>query len=586
MGFSHRRRRHRPFVSGLVVGLWIAPVAAAQVELTAERVAEKRAALERHCPDLDPESPIARVLVEEPVIDTHAHTFNLAHLPLEGLLYKYPLSPVVAKPLAELIDLVVDTGDLYGAPDDQSRPREAARPPSAEQRQRERELLEQVAARKDKIYDALGIDPSLDRLRYRTPPASEQEAGRRVVEEVARAVFDDGHGRASPPTPIPDTRRDWFSFLRAPLEREDEMAAALMRDHPLVDVFVHHMMDLDRVYAGWARLDPDQRLQRMAQLDAMFRDPQAPGVSRPQTRFTVAFDPFSGPAGLAQVRRGLALGAVAVKFYPPSGYRPTQNVVPPKPGYVSGSFPFLEMPRRRYHQRRQWEARYRTGRTNTGPQLDAAVLKMFRLAHGKKVPVFSHHTPVGFEAFKGYGRLMSEPCLWQEIIESIDASGSFRLVLGHAGGGAAWFGEEPWEGSFDQQAYNLCVYYPNVYCDFGYFSEALTPEGQAALALKLAELIEERKQDPSESSRRWDPEGACETRQNAPPRFPIEDKILYGSDWFLIVREQGQQKMVCDFARTLAEPALADHDPAEIAKGFFSRNALEAFPALRRPISP
>ena len=543
------------------------------------RQAQKRQHLQDSCPDLR-NADILRVLIEQPVVDTHAHLFNLAHLPIEGLLYKYPITPSMARTLTELLNMFLDTSPI-GEPGGGPPTREALAPPTEGiDEARKLKLLGRLADDRDQIYDAMDIDAPVSRRTAGTP-RSRAEQGLEVLENVSRVLVDDTYvPEPEPwtPTQIPSRGLDWSTFLSTPLEREDHMARALFADHPLVDVFVHHMMDMEHVYADRAEFDLATRLQRMQQLDTL----HAAGGG-PRTYFTVAFDPFRGPAGLDHVRKGIDDRAVAVKFYPPSGYRPSANVVPEKPRYWSRKFPFLEMPLRRHKQRKQWKSRYRNGHTDTGAALDTAVEDLFKLTHAEKIPVFSHHTPVGFESFSGYGRLMSEPCRWHEIIETMDSEKTFRLIVGHSGGGAGWIGTEPWEGSFDQQAYNLCVSYPNVYCDFGYIHEVLTAEGRAALAAKLAQLIAEGKRRRHEGlGEPSDPDAACTTTKNAPPRFAIESKILYGSDWFLVVKEKGQQEMVCSFARVFAEPALKDHHPAALAAGFFSENAYRALPRLPR----
>ncbi len=568
------------------IGLALSVAGIAHAQLPAERIEEKRQLLAAECPDLA--SGISVVLSDHVVIDTHAHTFNLGHLPIEGLLYRSRFPAALAKPLADIFERLVDESDLEDT-DDAGRPARVAGESDEKLTPEEQATL---LRERRKIYKAIrrggqapGRLPTAEQPRRAPARASEGDevAAQQILLDVSRALARDGHGAAEV-VGKEESLRGWLEFLGVPLKREDHVAWALRNDHLLVDVFVHHMMDMESVYDDRATFDLETQLERMARLDE---------INKGATRLTVAFDPFRGPGALDQVRNGIRNGAIGIKFYPPSGYRPSKNEIPPKPSYFQKQLPFVYLPlTARRAQRRQWRARYRNGHTETPEQLDNVVMSMFKLARSEDIPVFSHHTPVGFEASKAYAKRMAMPCLWREVIEALGPEAeakTFRLVLGHAGGGDAWLGKEghPWQGSpeqevgsFDQQAYNLCVYYPNVYCDFGYFPEILTDEGRAAFADRLHQLIEEREQHPERIAETWN-EDACKTKRNAPPRFKIEDKILFGTDWYMVTREKNQEQLVCGFARAFSSDVLSPEQGREIAAGFFGKNALNAFPRLR-----
>lgn len=146
----------------------------------------------------------------------------------------------------------------------------------------------------------------------------------------------------------------------------------------------------------------------------------------------------------------------------------------------------------------------------------------------------------------GYGEWMAEPRYWRPVLEKRP---DFKLVLAHSGGGDAWFGKKEWAGSFDEQAYELCLGYPGVYCDFGMSVEILTPEGKRAFKERLRSLAEAG-------------EGG----------ISIFDKIIYGSDWHMMARIEDRENLVCRFAQVFSELGL----PEEAAK-FFGRNAERAF---------
>ena len=545
--------------------LLTAPTAA---QLNRSRISDKKDLIEEQCPGLSAE--MSAVLTEHPVIDTHAHTFNLGYLPIQGLLYRSRFPRGLAEFLAGILEGMVDNSSL-GTAGGRGESVGSANDIASQLSRKDRADL---IAKKGAIYKAIrraaeetGQPDSADPL---GADLDENERARRILLDVSRTVGRDNH----PGTTVQGSEEGWLRFFGMPLKREDYVARALADDHRLVDVFVYHMMDMEHVYATETAFDFDTQLRRVQRLDTLTE-----GV----TRFTVAFDPFRGDDALSHVDKGIDAGAVAVKFYPPSGYRPSGNEIPKKPKFFMKKFPFVYLPvTARCEQRKQWASRYPQGRTEqAGADLDELVMKMFKKAHARSVPVFSHHTPVGFEASEDYGQKMAKPCFWKKVLDDSDlGNGTFRLVLGHSGGGDAWFEKEKWEGSFDQQAYNLCVYYPNVYCDLGYFSKILKKRGKEVFAKRLHQLIKEREENPERNAEAWT-EDACETEKNAPPRYNIEDKILFGTDWYMVTKEKHQRKMVCAFAEALSSEPLPPEQQISIAKRFFGKNALAAFPRLQ-----
>jgi hypothetical protein len=319
------------------------------------------------------------------------------------------------------------------------------------------------------------------------------------------------------------------------------------------------MMDLQSVYDSDPAYDFGRQLERVLQLGEL---------TEGKLRFTVAYDPFRPQASLGNVVQGMDSGAVAVKFYPPSGYRPSCNgTPPPKPSYFQKRFPFIYLPpTARKHQRAQWVSRY-----GNGVDLDAAARQLFALAHERKVPVFSHHTPQGFEAqpahgkSPGYGERMARPCYWRGVLDEIGHD--FRLILAHSGGGDGWFTQDEWRGSFDQEAYDLCTRYPNVYCDFGMSTEILNDTGRKAFVARLTHLI----------AAPPPPHEGCGDRDCvAPlpePRYDILDKLVFGSDWHMMARVKDRESLVCAFGEAFSStPELR-----AAAARFFGANAARAF---------
>ena len=105
--------------------------------------------------------------------------------------------------------------------------------------------------------------------------------------------------------------RGTIRALKVLMSREDAIIKQAMADFPQVDVFVHHMMDMERPYDDRPPLLFPDQIRHAAWLN---------GQNPEKLVFTVAFDPFR--RGRDFVDDGIGEGARGAKFYPPSGYRP------------------------------------------------------------------------------------------------------------------------------------------------------------------------------------------------------------------------------------------------------------------------
>jgi len=508
-------------------------------------------------------------IAETATVDVHSHTFNLGFLPLEEILYRYRLPEDVARPIAALLLRLTDKTPLAGPPrDDIADPMESfvgrLTPADLAELARQERALEKAAARDsspaevgftEALEEAAQNDPALarlspdDRRRVTLLLQVVDRAGRGEDSSESRREIAEMKLTEASPEAIAGRARGFLRMAALLTLREDRVVKKLEADFPVVDLFVHHMMDLDNVYHGASSFDLDERLRRVQQLGAIAGD---------RIRFSVAYDPFRRQGALEHVKAGIAAGAVAIKFYPPSGYRPSASPLPWKPTSGSSHFPWVYLPvSARSHQKTQWDWRYAPGIDVVRKRIDDLVA----LSLEKDVPIFSHHTPQGFEAMGeegkarlNYGKLMADPIFWEPVLR---LHPRLRLVLAHSGGGDSWFGGQAWEGSFDQHAYQLCVSYPNVYCDFGMSSEVLTSRGRSAFRRKLEEL------------------GAlcsgAQCGQPGRPKYDIRDKLLYGSDWHMVSQIKRYQDLVCGFGEVLSGGALEGWAPA-----FFGDNARRA----------
>jgi predicted TIM-barrel fold metal-dependent hydrolase len=337
--------------------------------------------------------------------------------------------------------------------------------------------------------------------------------GANDFELTARALFESGFL-------VEGTGVDFSAFK--------EMLRVMLLDYPRVvhaleadfharpdyrpDLFVNHMMDLERTFAS-AHVVPFAAQQEAMQ----WLDFQWGGKL---ICFT-AFDPFRRDQALASVEAGLQRGAVGIKFYPPSGYRPWDNAIPPPP------------PATETGAMKRWRSRYEG---LTGADLDAQMRQLFAKAEYDQIPIFTHCTSAGFEAVTGYG-WNADPEYWAHALEKFPR---LRLCFGHAGGTQFWFHESAagltaddqraWK--FGEQVVQLCLDYPNVYCEFAFLEPLLTPDGAAALKKRLAATLGA----PSHS------------KVPGVPAWKFGDKVMYGTDWHMITQVKDHERYLeaCD----------------------------------------
>ena len=500
---------------------------------------------------LQPASAEAVAAVRDlPLIDVHAHSFNARYLPIQGILLgKRDITPWAAllhddwaREVAAAIASATELAPLPGLPE-RLDPRESSYRaafgrdgrPDADDPPARVEPIEKLgdALRSAFQAHAGSIPPVAARL-----DAVEREVDKRVEAgeletlESALGMLHDLEGSAM-----------FTHFLTTLLTRDDDQIARFHADFEQeVDLVVSHMMDLAPVYAqkeDGALLEPFARSQ-VPRMEHFQDDAQARMV------YFVAYNPFRDNLG----RGGTAMrivedaieqhGAWGVKVYPPSGYRPANNVIPCRP-LALGSSAAGE----------QWSARYEGV---TAERLDQRLDALFDYCHRNDIPIFAHCSPGEFEARKGYSIQMADPRWWRPVLEKYP---KLRLCLGHAGGNQFWFGLDGPQESWGRMVYELCVEYENVYCEFGVHAEVLTDDRRDFFIALLSRLIEV-------------PQGS----------YPFEEKILYGSDWFMPREVESQIGFLEAYRRCFTDLRLIDHYAA-----FFARNALAYLNAKERLLS-
>jgi predicted TIM-barrel fold metal-dependent hydrolase len=428
------------------------------------------------------------------VIDMHTHVFNARDLPLTGVLNALGAPRSVA---------VIVAGTILAS---------MKRESDESKRELSTEELEHPTVRalsktqRNILSDYLGPD-RLSVMTEATKVLSVSYDAALLAQTLAKIGFpaDDHPGKRFRIPTIPELKGG-LRIIGILTRQHGEIAATLRKRYPEVDLFVHHMMDMSEAYADKPTVPFDHQLELMQRLDAAF-----PG----KLLHFAAFDPFRRQDALALAERAFTeFAAVGFKIYPPSGYRAAENMAngfPPKPPATDN------------WAMKRWNSRYDKW---TAEDLDKTLQSVFDWTVRKKgIPLFTHCTPGGFEADNGYGK-MADPFFWASALKKRDNAG-FRLCFGHSGGEAYWFSDpaddsahtatppgDDWQ--FGNQVVDLCLTYPDVYCEVGYLDGILDPK-KVGVLLKRLECVVNR---PSKDGK-W--------------RFG--DKLMYGTDWHMIIQE-------------------------------------------------
>ncbi|WP_181358655.1 MULTISPECIES: amidohydrolase family protein [unclassified Stenotrophomonas] len=486
------------------------------------------------------------------VVDLHTHLFNARHLPLESIIAGAmgAWSSPLARPLAKLLYFLTDTGGeqaefsrlqqlhpqrlLHGhggheqidyiasisnvashellagtaaAPLDADGLAALAVDSPEAQAIRGSELMA-ILRELDQAIPATGGPepgawPPVDSLvQEMMAPAGLVDWARRTVKRalerfMAMVVRD-------PTSTIGNYAEFFFTLLGSEETIFRRLQAAYGSSLPPME-YAHLMMDMELAYPGGplANYHLPQRTRNMLELQARF----------PALHGFFAFDPRRNDAKAGGWRQlltsALEAGFVGFKFYPAMGYRPAGDAV---------------------HARRIDE------------------FYDFCLEHD--APIFAHCTPVGFQTPRKEGAF-ANPEYWAEVLGSRK---ELRLCLGHAGGqrapserpvSAGWDAEEvEWKkGNYAWQVVDLCVRYPNVYCEIGHL-EGLLDGDIAAFERNLRRA------------------------RDTQVEYGFMSKIAYGSDWHMQAMVNSARPYLDLFLQLFEKEEWRDY-----REGFFWRNA-------------
>jgi len=461
-----------------------------------------------------------------PVIDMHTHFFNALYVPLGGIAERYGIPSLAAKPLEKAVWRFTSETHFV---ERQIRPnlhvKGAQRLVTDEgevQLISTRPSLQKVGIsgkESQTLSDYFKEDLHLAKTVFTSRPETvETDVGHTLLGRMAwkaNLFGEDDH---------PNLLGGFSAFLqftKTMMTDEASIVWAAMEEYPEVGLFVHHMMDLDKTYAWKSRISFETQISRMQSLDGMF-----PG----RLLHFVAYDPYRKKGALASVQRGIKMGAMGVKFYPPSGYSALGNVIRAAPADKHST------------AYAQWSSRY-SGLTGTN--LDSNNVALFQYCSTNQIPIFTHCSPKGFEAANHYGE-HGDPKHWEMVLKQFP---QLRLCFAHAGGVEGWVGTNCWcatNESYGETVYRLCRTYENVYCDTGYLEEILVPEKRTEFVTRL--------------------KAALSGSANAP--YSFANKVMYGTDWHMIVKVPGHKDYLKTFQRIFEDPALVPY-----RSRFFSGNA-------------
>lgn len=301
----------------------------------------------------------------------------------------------------------------------------------------------------------------------------------------------------------------WFDFMTKPYE---EISSEMIKHFKEIDLFVHLDMDM----ANWYPLvDPTYTYDSESVTDQMKdKETQVARISKltkESNGKVVPFYAYDPNKPLEPLKNAIkTLGYIGVKFYPPSGYLPIGNPA--------------------------------------GKDWDEKNFALYNYCVSDSIPILSHCNQEGMQA--GYQEpKKGNPLYWKQVLdyetEGAKPYKDLLLCFGHAGGDEEWFyandagGDQKFFSSFCGTVYYICTEYKNVYCDLSYMHKVTSPESLIILHERLIRLFKKSK---------------IENR-----KYLFEDKIIYGSDWHMIMQEHGSIDYLPAFLNLFKnEPALEE----------------------------
>ena len=295
----------------------------------------------------------------------------------------------------------------------------------------------------------------------------------------------------------------WFLFMT---KSEERLMKSMIKNYPQVETFVFHMMDTEHFFPGNGDYSAKCHIPFDVQIDNMKKLlQQYPN----KLKGFVAYNP-KRENDIEVVEKALKNGFTGIKFYPPLGYNPINS------------------------------------------------MELFKFCSKNKIPVFTHCTPTGFEAKKGYGH-NANPKNWEVVLKEVI---DLKLCLGHAGGVDGWFDKYNHKNIFPESAYakkvvELCTTYENVYAEVGFLDDIDNSQQKDEFAKRLEHLF-----------------------RDTSTTYNLIDKIMYGSDWHVLMNHSGE--LFKNYAKEFIElfERKEFNDFKNLREKFFALNAYKFLEGL------
>ena len=484
------------------------------------------------------------------VVDVHAHFFNASDVPVRGFVAEC-LGHRAPRAVQVLLEALSPIADVLAA----------QAPTAAQELQSLRDLLQATAgalsanvdpasivrkAMADEAGRAAGRVADATRnsefqRRYRemkqrpgalTPPPTATISGDevlRVVEEARRPTAPGtvaGALRAAPNTAAEnnDAADGVLGFLFYMLSNRSSNLDAYMETYARgdrafgIDAVLGSLVDFDY----WLDCPPMSAHDDQVELHALISK-----MSGNYLRPVVAYNPWTdinqNGAGLARVLRAVKThGFVAVKIYPPTGFRPAGNATT-----------------KTHTSKRRADLK----------ELDRRLSAFFDLCAEERIPVIAH-------ANRSNGRDnahddFSRPDDWRAMLARYASATRTPVIdVGHFGGAS---GQPSWTEQFAK----LMADSPKVslYGDLGYWDELMCPGTPDQTCLDARTRLKDVLAKPI----------------NSQPAVTVGDRVMFGTDWLML----SQVKRWADYPSRLFDSvkAIAPNDVDKI----FGGNAAACF---------
>jgi predicted TIM-barrel fold metal-dependent hydrolase len=374
-----------------------------------------------------------------------------------------------------------------------------------------------------KLLDAIlqKLAPSGDRVRGTSYDKTEindellDTLIREAVEEDADIMNEIGKDYDIEPltTVRGATPFGFISWLKTMVKSNHQIAQILIDQFDTVDLFVPLVLDMELWLKDETVVPYDKQIQNIGNVCKNTNGKLHPFVPFDPMRQVLAEKDQSGTVitPLDMVKEAVEkYGYIGVKVYPAMGYLPFDNA-----NFLSG------LPDK--------------------DKLDAAFEKLFLYCENNGVPITTHCSPGGAEAYERSGQ-WGHPSYWKPVLKQHPA---LRINFAHFGGGKETL--KDFDHSWAWDIAKLMNTYPNVYSDTGYFACLSNERDREKYSSFFTSLYAE---------------------------YPIiSERLMYGSDWEMICVEKGQKDYLTSLCEAFEDMYKTARAPASAFDNLFGLNA-------------